>query len=142
MAKTLSAFLAQNVKKVDNKEVVASPRFIGEDGKPMKWEITCITAGENQKLRRNCMRNVPAQGKRGQYTQEFDTAAYQAKLAVKCVVFPDLNDAALQESYGVMGAEQLVSNMLTPGEFDELISAILDLNGFSDMGELTEEAKN
>ena len=85
---------------------------------------------------------MPVNGKRGQYTQEFDTATYQAKLAVKCVVFPDLNNAELQESYGVMGAEQLISAMLMPGEFDELISTILELNGFTDMGEMVDEAKN
>lgn len=142
MANTLSAFFAQNAKKADNRKFVASNRFTGENGKPIEWEIASITAGENQKLRKSCMKSVPVSGKRGQYTQEFDTATYQTKLAVKCVVFPDLNDAALQESYGVMGAEQLVSAMLMPGEFDELISTILEINGFTDVGELVDEAKN
>ena len=142
MAKSLSAFMAQNAKKVENRKFVASRRFVGEDGKPMKWEITCITAGENQKLRKSCMRSVPVQGKRGQYTQEFDSAGYQAKLAVRCTVFPDLNDAELQESYGVMGAEQLISAMLIGGEFDEYIATLLDHNGFADMGDMVEEAKN
>lgn len=142
MAKSLSAFFAQNAKQAENRKITASNRFIGEDGKPMEWEIRCITAGENQKLRKSCMRSVPVAGKRGQYTQEFDNAGYQAKLAVKCTVFPDLDNAELQESYGVMGAEQLISTMLTPGEFDEYISSILELNGFTDMGELVDEAKN
>lgn len=142
MANTLSAFFAQNAKKADNRKFVASSRFIGDNGNPLEWELAAITAGENQRLRKNCMKSVPVNGKRGQYTQEFDTATYQAKLAVKCVVFPDLNNAELQESYGVMGAEQLISAMLMPGEFDELISTILDLNGFTDMGEMVDEAKN
>lgn len=142
MAKSLSAFLAQNAEKVENKSFVASTRFKDENKKPMKWELCCITAGENQKLRKSCMKSVPVQGKRGQYTQEFDSATYQAKLAVKCVAFPDLNDAELQESYGVMGAEQLISAMLTAGEFDELVAAILEHNGFRDDGELIDEAKN
>lgn len=142
MAKSLSAFMAQNAKKVDNRTLVASPRFTGEDGKPMEWEIRSITAGENAKLRKSCMRSVPVQGKRGQYTQEFDTHTYQAKLAAKCVVFPDLDNAELQESYGVMGAEQLVTTMLTGGEFDNLVATILDHNGFVDDAELEDEAKN
>ena len=141
MANTLSAFFAQNAKKADNRKFVASPRFV-DNGKPLEWELAAITAGENQKLRKSCMKSVPVNGKRGQYTQEFDTATYQANLAVKCVVFPDLNNAELQESYGVMGAEQLISAMLMPGEFDELISTILELNGFTDMGEMVDEAKN
>lgn len=142
MAKNLSAFFAQNAKKVENRKIVASTRFTGEDGKPMEWEITCITAAENQKLRKDSIRNIPVAGKRGQYTQDFDTAAFQAKLAVKCTVFPDLNDADLQESYGVMGAEALISAMLSPGEFDNYILAITELNGFNTEGELVDEAKN
>lgn len=141
MAKSLSAFLAQNAKKVDNRKIAASPRFVDENGKPMEWEITCITASENQKLRKESTRNVPT-SKRGQYTQDFDTALYQAKLATKCVVFPDLNDKELQDSYGVMSAEQLISAMLTPGEFDDLILAIVELNGFTTEGEMVDEAKN
>ncbi|MCH5192171.1 MAG: phage portal protein [Oscillospiraceae bacterium] len=142
MAKSLSAFLAQNAKQVDNRKIVVSPRFVDEDDKPIEWEITCVTAGENQKIRKNSTRNVPVNGKRGQYTQDFDIAQYQAKLAVQCTVFPDLNDKELQDSYGVMSAEQLISAMLTPGEFDSLILDITDLCGFTADGELIDEAKN
>ena len=142
MAKTLSAFMAQNARQVDNKTVAVSDRFVDEDGKPVKWEICGITAGENQKLRKGCVKSVPVNGKRGQYTQEFDTAAYQTKLVTRCTVFPSLDDKALQESYNVMSAEQLISAMLTPGEFDDLVVAILELNGFNSEGELVDEAKN
>lgn len=142
MSKNLSAFLAQNARKVENRRIAVSNRFTDENGKPVEWEITCITAGENQRIRKDCVRNIPVSGKRGQLTQDFDTAAYQARLAACCVVFPDLNDKDLQNSYGVMGAEQLISAMLTPGEFDNLILAITDHNGFSTDGELIEEAKN
>ena len=142
MAKNLSAFLAQNAKKVENRKCVVSPRFTDENGNPVEWEITCITAAENQKIRKDCIRNIPVPGKRGQYTQDFDTSLYQARLAVKCTVFPDLNDASLQESYGVMGAEALISAMLTPGEFDKHILAITELCGFTADGDLVDEAKN
>jgi len=142
MARTLTAFLAQNAQKIENKKIAVSPRFTDENGKPAEWEITCITAAENQKLRRESMRNTPVSGKRGQFTQDFDASAYQAKLAVKCTVFPDLNDAALQESYGVMGAEALISAMLSPGEFDRYILAITDLCGFESENDLADEAKN
>ena len=142
MSRSLSAFMAQNVKKVDNRNFVASKRFTDENGKPIEWELCCITSQENQKLRKNCMQSIPVPGKRGQYKQDFDTAAYQAKLAVRCVVFPDLNDAELQESYGVMGAEQLVMAMLTPGEFDELVATFFEHNGFAELYDLVDEAKN
>ena len=134
MAKSLSAFLAQNAKKVDNRKIALSPRFVDEKGKAMEWEITCITAAENQKLRKDSLRNIPIPGKRGQYTQEMDTAQYQAKLAARCTVFPDFNDAELQE--------KLAGAMLTPAEFDDLIIAITELCGFTAEGELVAEAKN
>lgn len=142
MAQNLSAFFKQNAKQIENQKIIVSDRFTGDDGKPMEWEITCISANENQKIRKNSTRNKPIVGKRGQYTQEFDPAAYQAHLAAKCVVFPDLNDKELQNSYGAMDAEQLISAMLTPGEFDDLILAITDLCGFKTEGELVDEAKN
>lgn len=142
MAKSLSAFLAQNAKKVDNRSFPLSKRFMDENGKAMEWEITCITAAENQKLRRDSQRSIPVNGKRGQYTQELDTAQYQAKLAARCVVFPDLSNTELQSSYGVLSAEQLVGIMLTPAEFDDLIIAITELCGFTTDGEIVDEAKN
>lgn len=140
--KTLSAFLAQNARKVENKKVVASKRFVDENGKPIPWEICCISAGENQKIRQECMKSIQVTGKRNSFTQNFDTAAYQAKLAVRCTVFPDLSDRELKDSYGVMSDEQLIAAMLTPGEFDDYIIAITELCGFTSDGELVEEAKN
>lgn len=142
MAKSLSAFLAQNAKKVDNQFIAASPRFVDEDGKPVEWEICCITANENSQIRKSCMHSVPVPGRRGQYTQDFDAASYQSKIAARCTVFPNLNDAELQASYGVMGAENLIATMLTAGEFEDYSAKILELNGFSASDELIDEAKN
>lgn len=141
MAESLSVFFSQNALHIENRKIAVSDRFIGADGNPVKWEIRCISASENQRLRNESMRNQPT-GKRGQVTPTMDTALYQAKLAARCVVFPDLSDKELQGSYGALSAEQLISSMLTPGEFDDLVLAIVELNGFSTEGELVEEAKN
>lgn len=111
MAKNLTAFLAQNAKKIDNVTFIASDRFVDPDtGEAMPWEICCITAAENAGLRKACMRTVPVPGRKGQFTQDFDANAYLAKVAVRCTVFPNLNDAELQQSYGVMGAEALLQD--------------------------------
>ncbi len=142
MAKNLTAFFAQNARKVDNQFVVASERFTDENGKPAKWEICCITADENAAIRKTCMRSVPVPGRKGQYTQEFDASAYQAKISARCTVFPNLNDAELQASYGVMGAEKLLATMLTAGEFEDYSAKILELNGFTASEDLIDEAKN
>lgn len=139
---TLAAFFAQNAKQVENKKIIASERFTDENGKPLQWEIRCISASENQKIRNDSIRDIPVPGKRGQFTQKVDVPQYQAKIAVKCTVFPDLNNIELQDSYDVKKAEDLISSMLTPGEFDEYVAQILNLCGFKSADELTEEAKN
>lgn len=141
MTGSLSAFLSQNAKKVDNVKYVASPRF-AEEGVPVEWEIRCITAAENTAIRRLCVRTVAVTGKKGQYTSEFDANAYLAKVAVRCTVYPNLSDAELQNSYGAMGAEQLVATMLTPGEFEDYTTKILETNGFQTPAEMEDDAKN
>ncbi len=142
-APSLSAFFAQNAKKVDNTFIVASERFLDPlTSDPMKWEVQCVTAKVNVDTRKACTRNVPVAGRKGQFTQDFDANAYLASISVKCTVFPNLHDAALQQSYGVNGAEQLIQTMLTPAEFEDYSTAILKVNGFKDSEEMVEEAKN
>ncbi len=143
MTKTLTAFLSQNAKKVDNVTYVASNRFVDpETNKSVPWEICCITAAENVAIRKSCMHMIQVPGKKGQFTQDFDANAYLAKVAVRCTVFPNLNDVELQKSYGVMGAEQLITTMLTPAEFEDYSTKVLQVNGFQSTDEMIEEAKN
>ena len=75
--------------------------------------------------------------------EKTDFALYTGKLVVACVVYPDLNDAALQDSYGAMGADTLVKKMLTAGEYAALLEKVQEINGYDkDMSELVDEAKN
>ena len=139
----LSSFLAQNAIKVDNVKYVASKRFVDADGKPMEWEISCITSTEDEALRKSCTRRVQVPGKKYQYTPETDFNLYLGKLAVRCTAYPNLNEPALQDSYGVMGADTLLKTMLTPGEYSEYIEKVQKVNGFDlDTEELVDEAKN
>lgn len=138
----LSGFLSQNAKKVENVKHVVSKRFI-EDGKPILWEICCITSEEDENLRKSCTKRIPIPGKRNQYTQETDYNKYLGKLAAKCTVFPNLNDAELQNSYGVMGDDVLLKKMLNPGEYADYLNKIQEINGFEvTFEESVEEAKN
>lgn len=140
---TLSAFLAQNAVKAENIKYAASGRFIGEDGNPIDWEIKCITSTEDEALRKSCTKRVPVPGKRGQFTLETDYDLYLGKLAAKCTVYPNLDDAGLQDSYGVMGSDTLLKAMLKPGEYAEYLNKIQQVNGFDiAMDEAVEEVKN
>lgn len=139
----LSAFLAENAVKVENIKCIVSKRFVDEDGKPIPWEIQCITSDEDEALRKACTKRVPIPGKRNQFTMDTDYNLYLGKLAAKCTVFPNLDDAELQNSYGVMGSDALLKRMLTSGEYAEFLTKIQEVNGFDvAFDEKVDEAKN
>ena len=142
MSKSLSAFMRPNVAEIKNTCFAPSPRFVGEDGKPVEWEIRCISADEYARIRSGCIRQVPVPGKKNQFTQQLDTYTFQARVAAACTVFPDLTNAELQDSWGVTKPEALVGAMLIGGEFEDYIKEVLRVNGFKDDTELVDEAKN
>lgn len=137
-----AAFMAGNANNVENVKYVASKRFV-DNKKPIEWELKAIGSDLDEAIRKECTKKVPINGKRGQYTQETDTDKYIAKMCVNCIVYPNLNDAELQDSYGVMGAEELLKKMLLPGEYTELKAKVMEVNGYDmSMEELVDEAKN
>lgn len=139
----LTGFLAQNAVKVENVKYVASKRFLDDKGNPIPWELRCITSTEDEALRRSCTKRVPVPGKRNQFTQETDYNLYLGKLAAMCTVHPNLDDAELQNSYGVMGSDALLKTMLTPGEYADYLTKVQETNGFEvTFEESVEEAKN
>lgn len=138
----LSAFMRPNVAEIANAKFAPSPRFKGEDGKPLEWEIRCISADEYARIRSACIKQVPVPGKKNQFTQQIDTYAFQARVAARCTVFPDLNDAELQDSWGVAKPEELLGAMLIGGEFDDYVTEVFQVNGFKAENDLVDEAKN
>ena len=142
MSKSLSAFMRPNVAEIKNASFAPSPRFVGEDGKPVEWEIRCISADEYAKIRSDCFIQERVPGKKNQMTQRLDIYAFQTRVAARCTVFPDLTNAELQDSWGVTKPEDLVGAMLIGGEFEDYIAEVLRVNGFKSESELVDEAKN
>ena len=140
----LTAFLAQNAIQEENIKFVASKRFVDEKTKkPMEWEIKAVTSDEDEALRKSCTKKIPVVGKRNVYMPETDYNLYLGKLAAACTVFPNLSDADLQNSYGVMGADALLKKMLKAGEYAEYLQKIQQVNGFDvSFEDQVEEAKN
>ena len=139
----LTSFLKQNALQKENVKYVASERFVDENKKPIEWEIKTISSREDEELRKTAMKKTPIPGKRGQYTQEIDTNKYIGLLACACTVFPNLNDAQLQNSYGVMCADELLKAMLLPGEYADYLMKVQEICGFDkSTQELVDEAKN
>lgn len=136
----LKGFFAQNAVKLENVKFVLSNRFLDENGKPHEWELRTLDAGESETIRKECTRRVKVGN---QYTMEIDNEALAIKMMVESIVFPNLNDKALQDTYGVMGSEQLLKKMLTIGEYSSLSKKISEINGFDEsMNDLVDEAKN
>lgn len=137
---SLQEFFADNVVSDVTEEFVVSKRFL-KDGTPIPWKLRMISEEENTALRKSATRMT--KGKKGAKVQEIDTDDYIGKLAAASVVHPDLKNAELQKSYGVLGAENLLRKMLLAGEYALLIDKIQEINGFDkDINDLIEEAKN
>ena len=137
-----SVFMAGTALKGDTVKFVASKRFVVK-GKPVQWEIKAIDSDTDEAIRKECTKRVPIAGKRGQYNNETDTDKYIGKMCVACTVYPNLNDAELQDSYGVKGADALLKKMLLPGEYTEYKAKVMEVNGYDmSMEELVDEAKN
>jgi len=136
---SLQAFFAQNVQAEIVEEFVVSERFKDENGKPIPWKIRALRESENAEIRKAATKRVKV---KGQYVPELDHEVYVAKLIAESVVFPNLKDAELQKSYGVLGAEELLRKMLLAGEYSKLAQKVQEINGFEDVNELAEEVKN
>lgn len=139
----LSAFLAGNALQDENVKYVASKRFVDENGKPVLWEIKSLTSEEDEIIRKQYTKQVPIPGAKNRFMQDFDANGYLGVMAARCTVFPNLNDAELQDSYKVMGADKVLKVMLKPGEYQDYLKKVQEVNGFDvPMDEVIEEAKN
>lgn len=139
----LSAFLKINAfAEEEVAEYVASNRFRDENGEPIAWKLKAVSSATDEFLRKDATKKVSL-GKRNQYTKEFDNDKYLTLLVAETVTYPDLNNAELQDSYGVKSAVALLKAMLKPGEYVLLQDEVMRVNGF-DLGfeDEVEEAKN
>lgn len=131
---SLEDFLVENVEAIEQVEVILSPRF------KVPFKIQAITENENAAIRKSCRKKVKQ--KYGQYTTETDQDLYLVRLVAACTVSPDFKNAQLQQSWGIIGEEALIQQMLTPGEYAELLNQIQLVCGFDlDVEEVKDEIK-
>ena len=140
----LSLFLKKNKKVRTNTFYAATKSLCDEKGKPVEWEIKALTTKESEDIRSECTTEVPVTGKPGMVRPKVDTKAYIAKLIAACVVFPDLYNKELQDSYGVRTPEDLLKEMVDdPTEYNALAEFIQNFNGLDEsLEEKVKEAKN
>ena len=119
----MNSFLKENNGFPDNRRVQISPCFT-ENGKEVLWEIRAVSEEEYRRA---------AEGKADKW----------AVLCQLSVVQPDLKDKMLWESYGVDSGEQVLKEMLHPGEYVKLLEAVKHINGFQKRRKVwKEQAKN
>lgn len=137
----LSAFFATSMEQAANEFVAVTDRAKDEKGEPILWEIKAISNERIKAIRKEC--TVTKRAKRGVPQETFDSNKFELKLCAACVVFPNLNDAELQDSWGVKSAESLLGTMLLSGEQDKLSEAVMAINGYDmDFDEEVDTAKN
>ena len=140
----LSLFLKKNKKVRTNTFYAATKSLCDEKGNPLEWEIKALTTKESEDIRSECTTEVPVTGKPGMVRPKVDTKTYIAKLIAACVVFPDLYNKDLQDSYGVRTPEDLLKEMVDdPTEYNALAEFIQNFNGLDEsLEEKVKEAKN
>lgn len=100
-----------------------------------------LTAGEADKINERCFVNKA--GRKGKQERSFDVVAYNRGICSASIIYPDLNDVALQDSYGVRGAEQLYSDMFLFGESAQILEKVTEISGLDEtLDDDIEEAKN
>lgn len=140
----LSKFLKKNKKQRENTTFAATKSIADENGKALEWVLRPLTTKMNEDIRDECTVEIPVDKKRHMYRQKLNTSKYGTKLIVASVIEPDLNNAELQDSYGVKTPDELVQEMIDdPGEFAEFQKFIQEYNGFAEKdSEAVDEAKN
>lgn len=135
----LNAFFKKNKKEKESVKYAASKDFVDGKGNVIEWEIRPLKSKEADKIRNECT-TIEAKGKR----VSVDNGKFNRMVATVCTVFPNLNDPELQDSYGVLGAEELIQEMLdNDGEYQAYCKKILEISGYEmDDNELIKEAKN
>ncbi len=121
-------FMLQNAGTIENVKCVISNRFLDDEGKPMEWELRCLNRDEEEEVMKTCFKSGNGQGVTNYRGVSLDELLYTGKILAKAVVYPNLNDKELQDSYGVMSSDQLLKKMLTSGEFFKLQMKIQQLS--------------
>ena len=140
-----SRFMKGNKKKKENGFYAPTESLCDEaTGKPLEWEFRHLTSKENDELRDSCTIEVQVTGKPNLFRPRLNSSRYINKMICAATVSPELQDADLQNSYGVMTPEDLLYAMVDDsGEYAELGTWMQKFQGFTrTLDDKVEEAKN
>lgn len=107
-----------------------------EKGNVVKWKLRPLDTSEEEIIRQDSMENGPA-GLR------LNMNKYIARLISASVIYPNLYDAALQDSYHCKTPEELLKQIVNvPGEYSALAKLVQEKNGFKSLNDEVNTAKN
>ena len=135
---SLNGFFKSNAKSLPDVKVVVSERFTNEDGTPIEWVLHPISTKRVEEITK---RNTKTTIKNGKKESTVNEENLNAELLEAVVLYPSLNDAELQDSYGVSSANELLSVMLYPGETQVLTNALQEVMAGSKANDI-DELKN
>lgn len=140
-SQNLTAFLKNNVEIVNQVEYVASNRIKAGD-EPVAWKINVLQNKVIDKLRNRYTKMIK-DGKTGVTREKFDSQGFNDAMLLESIIYPNLDDMELQDSWGVNDPLELVKAMLTPGEYADLLNAVVEAQGFEvGMDEKVRAVKN
>lgn len=133
MARNMKSFFKEKKKEgKPNAFYAATQSLCGEDSKPLEWEIRALSTEDVDDIMDRCSYEVQVPGKPGQYRDKLDDVRFNRMLICKAVVFPDLDDSELQDSYGVKTPEALIVKMIdNRSEFNAFSEFVLDMSGLN-----------
>ncbi len=130
---TFKAFFKEEITEIEPIKIKLA-RFKQEiEVKPLSPEKQEELIDSSQKTRIN------SKGKMEKYVSQ---GKYARLLVINTMIVPDLEDAALQKNYGVLGAENLLNVMFTADEVNEIIKKLSEESEMENLEDLTEKAKN
>lgn len=134
----LNVFFRENVEaKRTEIEIQASDRFKDKEGNPIPFVFRLLEAREIAELKEKGYET----DKNGNI--KVTTSKMARETILRSIIFPNLNDKALQDNYKVSSAGQLLNAMLEGREYEKLGDKLVREQGLvADYKELINKAKN
>lgn len=124
---SLKSFFKENNIKIENVKYIASNRFKNENGEVIEWELKVL---DNKKV--DELRNRFSSRSYANHKEEFkfNSEEFMKVFVTEAIVFPNLTDKDLQDSYGVFNPYELLQEILTVGELTRLTEYINNLHDY------------
>ncbi len=135
----LKAFLNNGNNGNETFEYTPTQKFKDNNDKAIPWVFKKLSIEEYEAIRDECTSvNFADKGK-----TKFNNILFNKKIVCNSVIEPNLNNAELQDSYGVKKPEDLITKMFdNVGEYYSLLDYLLKINGFKNFDKDVEDAKN